>query len=422
MPRWLYSLIYTLLMPAVLLRLLWRSRKAPAYGQRWSERFARFDQGPAPGGIWFHTVSVGETIAAAPLIKQIQQAYPDLPITITTMTPTGSDRVQAIFGNTVFHVYVPYDLPGLVKRFLAKVQPKLTVIMETELWPNIIHGCADHDVPVVIANARLSERSARGYGKLGSLVQNMLSQVALVAAQNQADGDRFIQLGLKGDQLEVTGSVKFDIQVDPNLREQAQSLRSQWQAGQRPVWIAASTHEGEDEQVLDAFKQVLAEQPDTLLVLVPRHPERFDSVAMLCEESGYNISRRSQQQAVTADTQVMLGDTMGELMLLYATADVAFVGGSLVPTGGHNMLEPVALGVPVISGGYMFNFFDISQGLIAAGAMVEVDDADELAISVSRLLQNPDRREAMETAGENVLQTNRGALQRLFVLLQRQLA
>jgi len=421
MPRWLYSLIYTLLLPLVLLRLWWRSFKAPAYAKRWGERFACYGSRPASGGVWFHTVSVGETIAAAPLIKQVQAAYPELPITITTMTPTGSERVQALFGDAVFHVYVPYDIPLLVTRFLQQVQPKLAVIMETELWPNLIAGCDQREIPVVIANARLSERSAKGYGRLGSLTRNMLQQVHRVAAQHQDDGGRFVELGLPAERLAVTGSVKFDIQPAAELSDQAQQLRAQWQANERPVWIAASTHEGEDEQVLAAHQLVLAEQPEALLLLVPRHPERFKRVAELCQKQGFSMARRSLLDAVEPSTQVMLGDTMGELMLLYAAADIAFVGGSLVPTGGHNMLEPVALEVPVVTGPHLFNFADISQQLIQAGAMQKVDDADALSQTVLALMSHAERYQTMQQAGKQVMATNQGAQQRLFELVSAEL-
>jgi len=417
MNRFSYTLLYYLLLPLVFARLLWRSKKAPLYRKRWAERLGFFKAPAQTSGLWLHSVSVGETIAAAPLIKQIQHTYPDLPITITTMTPTGSERVKALFGDKVFHVYVPYDTPAAVRRFLKKVQPKLALIMETELWPNLIDQCARQQIPVLIANARLSERSAKGYGRFTKLTHPMLRQVSCIAAQAEADGQRFIELGLAAEKLQVTGSVKFDIQVVDELLEAAQKLKSEW-GEQRPVWVAASTHDGEDEPVLQAFKQVLEHCPQALLVLVPRHPERFSEVANLCRHHDFNISLRSQQQPVTAKTQILLGDTMGELMLFFAAADVAFVGGSLVATGGHNFLEPAALEVPVIAGPHVFNFTEISQLLVDAGGMCQIDGAVPLAAKVQQLLMQPEARQAMGKAALAVVQSNGGAQQRVFEMIK----
>jgi len=420
MNRVSYTLLYYLLLPVVFARLLWRARKAPLYRKRWGERLGFFKAPEQTGGLWLHSVSVGETIAAAPLIKQIQQCYPDLPITITTMTPTGSERVRALFGDSVFHVYVPYDTPSAVRRFLKKVRPRLALIMETELWPNLIHQCSRQQVPVLIANARLSARSARGYGLFPTLTKDMLGKVDCIAAQNQADGQRFVALGLAPKKLQVTGSVKFDIQVPSELLADAQQLRSQW-GDERPVWVAASTHQGEDEPVLKAFKQLLQHCPRALLVLVPRHPERFADVAQLCRSQGFDVAVRSQQQPVSPDTQVLLADTMGELMLFYAASDIAFVGGSLVPTGGHNFLEPAALGVPVLAGPHDFNFTEISQLLVAAGGMRQLESAEQLAAEVKRLMDHPDERQIMGEAARLVVQNNGGAQQRLFELVERYL-
>ena len=413
MNRCFYTLVYYLLLPFIFLRLLWRARKAPDYAKRWPERLGFFPAPPQTGGLWLHSVSVGETIAAAPLIKQIQQAYPQLPIVITTMTPTGSDRVRAIFGDSVFHVYIPYDIPCAVNRFLAKTQPKLVLIMETELWPNLIHCCHQNNIPQIVMNARMSERSARGYQRFAKLAKGMLGKLSLVAAQTAGDAERLLSLGLLQEQLVVTGSLKFDIRVSEEIKSQAQGLRSSW-GNDRPIWIAASTHAGEDEQVLAAYQWLRQKLPDLLLVLVPRHPERFTQAAVLCQSSGLNVSRRSAQEAVTADTQVMLSDTMGELLLLYATADVAFVGGTLVPTGGHNFLEPAALGVPVICGPHRFNFAQVSEMLLVAGAMREVSNASELGTAVLAVLTQPTLHQQMSSAGAAVIAANRGAQQRMF--------
>ena len=418
MNRFSYTLLYYLLLPVVFARLLWRARKAPLYRKRWGERLGFFKAPLQTNGLWLHSVSVGETIAAAPLIKQIQQSYPDLPITITTMTPTGSERVTALFGDSVFHVYVPYDTPSAVGRFLKKVRPKLALIMETELWPNLIHQCSRQQVPVLIANARLSARSAKGYGRFPKLTQPMLQQVSCIAAQAEADGQRFVELGLEPQKLQVTGSIKFDIQVSSELLVDAQQLRSQWGV-ERPVWVAASTHHGEDEPILQVFKALLQHYPQALLVLVPRHPERFADVAQLCRSQGFDVAVRSQQQPVSADTQILLADTMGELMLFYAVSDIAFVGGSLVPTGGHNFLEPAALGVPVLAGPHVFNFTEISRLLVDAGGMCQLETVEQLAAEVRRLMDQSDERQKMGEAARSVVQNNGGAQQRLFELVEQ---
>jgi 3-deoxy-D-manno-octulosonic-acid transferase len=369
-----------------------------------------------PGGIWVHAVSVGESIAAAPMIRALLARYPNLPITVTCMTPTGSERIHALFANEprIQHCYLPYDLPCAARRFLDRVQPKLAVIMETELWPNHIHQCAKRGIPVALANARLSERSARGYGRFPKLTQPMLAEMSLFAVQTEAEAQRLRDLGARTETVEVTGSIKFDLTIDPQLLERAVELRGQWQALERPVWIAASTHDGEDEVVLAAHRQLLATHPDALLILVPRHPERFNSVYGLCQQQGFATVRRSSGDAVSANTSVLLGDTMGELLFLYALADSAFVGGSLVPNGGHNLLEPAALAKPVLSGPHLFNFLEIAAQLRSAGALQEVEDAEGLAVAVQRLFELPRDAQRMAEAGLNVMRANQGALQRLL--------
>lgn len=416
MGRISYSLLYYLLLPMVFLRLWLRGRKAPLYRQRWAERLGFISEPARQGGLWVHSVSVGETIAAAPLIKQIQAAYPELQITVTTMTPTGSERVKALFGDSVFHVYVPYDTPGAVRRFLKRVKPALALVMETELWPNLIHGCWSRDIDVVIANARLSARSARGYGRFARLTRDMLSKVSLIAAQAPEDGQRFTDMGLPPERLRVTGSVKFDIAVSDDLRHAGQALRQPW--GDRPVWIAASTHQGEDELVLAAFQLILSQHPEALLILVPRHPERFPEVAELCRQQHFAVARRSLNEPVSGTTQVLLGDTMGEMMLFFAASDAAFVGGSLVPNGGHNYLEPAALGLPVLSGPHRFNFTQISELLTAAGGMVVVESAELLAEQVAEWFTQPQFAQQVGNAAQRVVEANRGAQQRLFELVQ----
>ncbi|WP_236187908.1 lipid IV(A) 3-deoxy-D-manno-octulosonic acid transferase [Pseudomonas paraglycinae] len=416
MNRTLYTALFYLGLPLVAIRLWLRSRKAPAYAKRIGERFSYGMPALQPGGIWVHAVSVGESIAAAPMIRALLQRYPQLPITVTCMTPTGSERIHALFANEprIQHCYLPYDLPCAAARFLDRVQPKLAVIMETELWPNHIHQCAKRRIPVALANGRLSERSAKGYGRFSKLTAPMLAEMSLFAVQTEAEAQRFRDLGARPETVEVTGSIKFDLTIDPQLLQRAHELRGQWQALERPVWIAASTHESEDEVALNAHRRLLANHPDALLILVPRHPERFNSVFELCQREGFATVRRSTGAGVDAQTSVLLGDTMGELLFLYALADSAFVGGSLVPNGGHNLLEPAALAKPVISGPHLFNFLDIAAQLRSAGALAEVDDAEGLATEVQRLFELPRDAQRMAEAGLSVMRRNQGALQRLL--------
>ena len=417
--RWLYTLLFVLLLPFVLLRLWWRGRANPGYRQRWRERFAVL---PAmqTGCIWVHAVSVGETLAAVPLVKALQQRYPQLPITITTTTPTGSERVKAAFGDSVQHVYGPYDVPWLVQRFLRAVKPQLCLIMETELWPNLLAGCRQAKVPVVLVNARLSKRSARGYAKVGMLTRDMLAKLTVIAAQERSDARRFIRLGMPAAQVVVTGSIKTDVVVSDAQRELGALLRAQLEGGaqrQRYVVIAASTHAGEDEQVLDAFAQLqqTPNQTPAALILVPRHPERFDAVAQLVQQRGFVMARRSLRN-VDAKTQVLVGDSMGELMGLYAAADVAFVGGSLVPTGGHNLLEPAALGMAIVQGPHSFNFAALTRRFKRAGAMVEVQNSRELAAVWLRWTDAGERERVAQSALQE-LNTLRGSLARLLAVL-----
>ncbi|MEN0105248.1 MAG: lipid IV(A) 3-deoxy-D-manno-octulosonic acid transferase [Pseudomonas sp.] len=416
MNRSLYTLLFYLALPLIALRLFLRGRKAPAYRLRIGERFAVGLPSLAPGGIWVHAVSVGESIAAAPMVRALRARYPQLPITVTCMTPTGSERIQALFAGDplIQHCYLPYDLPCAAGRFLDRVQPKLAVIMETELWPNHIHQCAKRGIPVALANGRLSERSARGYGRFAKLTAPMLAEMSLLAVQTEAEAERFRKLGARPECVSVTGSIKFDLTIDPELLQRAAALRTEWQAVARPVWIAASTHAGEDEIILAAHQQLLAQTPDALLILVPRHPERFNGVFELCASAGLNTIRRSSAAPVNDSTQVLLGDTMGELLFLYALADIALVGGSLVGNGGHNLLEPAALGKPVLSGPHLFNFLEIAAQLREAGALREVSDASQIAQAVSGLWHNPQETEQMRAAGAQVMQRNQGALGRLL--------
>lgn len=413
--RILYSLIFYLCVPLILLRLWWRGRRAPAYRRRIRERFGFIRPVGAPC-LWVHAVSVGEVQAARPLLAQLQQRYPEHTLLVTTMTPTGAERVAAL-GGGIEHRYLPYDLPDAVLRFLQRVRPRACLIMETELWPNLLHYCARADVPVVLVNARMSERSARGYARLGGFTRNVLRKLRMIAAQTAADRERLIRLGAEPARVEVTGSLKFDFAPPSDIGPRAIAVRKQWGTA-RQVWIAASTHRGEDELILQAHGRIKQAVPDALLVLVPRHPERFDEVATLCQGQGYQVVRRSAQRACDASTDIFLGDSMGELMLFFAAADVAFVGGSLVPTGGHNLLEPASLGKPVLTGPHMFNFTEIHRQLLDAGASREVRDPAVLAEAVIELLRDDAARQRMGERGQRLVEQNRGALGRVMVLVK----
>jgi len=413
-PRYLYNLLLHLALPLIALRLLWRVLRAAAYGKRIPERFALGLPKLKTDGIWLHAVSLGESIAAAPLVEALLEHYPDLPITLTCMTPTGSKRISEMFEGRVQHCYLPYDLPWAARRFIRQLKPKLAILMETELWPNHIHQCARLNIPVVLANGRLSERSARGYARLGGLTRSMLGELSWLAVQSEVEAQRFVTLGARPERVSVTGSIKFDVTPPEGLAQRARLLRQEWQAENRPLWIAASTHAGEDEIVLAAHQALLKSRPDALLILVPRHPERFASVYALCQKQGFNVKRRSTGEAVDAPTQVLLGDTLGELFFLYALADFALVGGSLVPHGGHNLLEPAALGKPLLSGPHLFNFADMAAQFQQAAALTIVEDSETLAATLAALWDNPAQAQQMQQGADMVLKANQGALERLL--------
>ncbi len=423
--RFLYSAVLYVLIPFFLLRMLLRSRKAPAYRRRLAERFGMFCVAGGPLGgrvIWVHAVSVGETIAAAPLVEDLLKRYPEHTVVLTTTTPTGSERVRALFGDRVVRVYAPWDLPGAVKRFLKKVQPQLLVIMETELWPNMLHYSAAGGTKIVLANARMSERSASGYKRFSALSQSMLTNLNKVACQSSDDGDRMIAMGLKPEQLEVTGSIKFDLELNADIREQSLGIKKEWGLENRPVLVAASTHPGEDEIILAAFAELRTSVDNCLLLLVPRHPERFEDVFELARTQGWQVRRRSEAIAPVASDDVVVGDTMGELLLLLSLGTVAIIGGSLVEHGGHNALEASAWGVPVVTGPSMFNFTEISELLCDAGAMIMLSRADSLGSTLQELFANQQRLQEIGASGLQVVADNRGAKKRLLALIDEQMA
>lgn len=409
--RYLYSFLLYLILPFILLRLWWKARRLPAYRHRWWERLGFIKPITEPFSIWIHGVSVGETIAAIPLMQELHQRFPQYAIVMTTMTPTGSELASKQIMDKIYHVYIPYDLPDSVARFIHRIRPKLAIIMETELWPNILHQLAKNNIPVMLANARLSARSAKGYRYISGLTHTLLNHIHFIAAQTAEDARRFISLGANAENVQVTGSIKFDTQIPHDMVLQGKLLRASWDID-RPVWIAASTHAGEDEKILNAFATVRKKLPTTLLILVPRHPERFHSVETLCIQKGYNVIKRREGLPCLIDTDIFLGDSLGELFLYYAASDVAFVGGSLVAVGGHNLLEPAALGLPIISGHHLFNFTEISRLLYEADALIIVHKEQELAQAVIHLLQDNMLRKKMGEHGAKVVEKNRGALQK----------
>jgi len=419
MSRLIYSTLLYFLLPIIILRLLFRSLKSPSYRKRWAERFGFVRLSQDKPAIWLHAVSVGETLAAVPLVKALQEKYPDHRLTVTCMTPTGSERISAAFGESVDHCYAPYDMPDSVARFINRVEPKLLIIMETELWPNTIAACHKRKIPVLLANGRLSEKSATAYRRVAPLVRPMLAGLTAVAAQHRDDGARFTDLGLAEAALTITGNIKFDLSLDQIARDKAQALLTEWRGlSERAILLAASTHRGEDEIILQAFRKIKDQIDNPLLVLVPRHPERFNQVAELCGAAGFSVAKRSSGDS-PGNADILLGDTMGELMTFFGACDIAFVGGSLVPNGGHNMIEPAAWGVPVLSGPHLFNFSEASQLLLNGGAMQICQSADQMAEQVVELLENQVQRDEMGSAAQCVAEANRGALDRLLSLIDK---
>ncbi|MCK0769224.1 lipid IV(A) 3-deoxy-D-manno-octulosonic acid transferase [Chromohalobacter canadensis] len=408
--RGLYSALLYLLSPLV----WWRVWREHALTNKRAERLGLIaDTADGTPTIWLHAASVGEVLAARPLIEALALRHADHRLVVTTMTATGAERVRALFPAERYaltHYFLPLDFPGAARRFVKRLRPRLAIIVETELWPNLLAACERQHVPVVVANARLSDKAFQGYRKVAPLLRGALGAVSWLAAKSPADLERFTALGLAGERGDVVGSIKFDLPINAELRDEGERLHTQW--GARFVWVAGSTHEGEDEQVLAAHARLRRTHPQALLVLVPRHPQRFSAVAELCEARGECLARRSQGETPSAETSVLLGDTMGELMRFYAAADAAFVGGSLVPIGGHNLLEPAALGVPVLTGPHLENFQDIAETLREAQALCEIGDAEALGDALATLADDPDQRRRLGAAGEAVVAANRGALEK----------
>ena len=400
---------------------MWKkSLKQPNYRKRLSERYGIYPHftKPTPNGIIVHAASVGEVIAATPLIKAIQVRYPKLPITITTVTPTGSARVKDAFGESVSHFYLPYDLPDAINRFIDFVQPKLMIVIETELWPNLIARFHQRNIPFIVANARLSPRSAKRYGWIKRALKGTWQRTNMILAQDKVSEQRYLDLGYPHEKLVNTGNLKFDLEITEHIRKKVFETVEALNISKRLVWIAGSTHEGEEKMILNAHQELIKKYPDLLLILVPRHPERFNQVEELIQKSGLSYRKRSQFEPLEQTTQVLLGDTMGEMMVLYGLAEIAFVGGSLVKHGGHNPLEPIAFELPVISGVNTYNFPEIFAKLRSVHGVVEVESSEEaLAQTVAFLLENTSARERIARYGFEVLKENQGALARHLHLL-----
>ena len=413
MSRAIYSLMLYLLLPYALLHLLWRGRKQRGYLQHVGERFGRFPEQIHKPVIWVHAVSVGETRAAEPLIAALRARHPGHRILLTHATPTGRETGASLFGDEVSRCYLPYDFGWAVRHFLRHFKPQVGIVMETEIWPNLIEGCARHGIPCYLVNARMSEKSARGYRRFGALTRRALGALSGIGAQTVRDAERLTILGAQG--VTVTGNIKFDRAAPPDMQVLGAELRALF-GRERPLFLAASTREGEEELVLEALAQIGV--PGLLTVIVPRHPQRFDDVATLLGQHGIRYARRSGNQPIAAEVRVVLGDSMGEMFAYYAACDLAFVGGSLLPLGGQNLLEACTVGRPVLVGPHTFNFEDATEGAIQAGAALRVADVTQLAETATALLNDPARREAMADAGRQFAQAHRGATARTMEMLK----
>lgn len=423
MIRFIYTCLLAILSPIFLYGLYRHKEGNPKFGARWKEHFGitpPIESATQQKVIWIHTVSVGEVLGATPLVQQLKRNYPDYTIVMTTTTATGAEQVAKL-GSIVEHRYMPLDFPFAIRGFLNATQPQMMLIMETELWPNTLAVVSSKDIPIKVINARLSERSAGKYQKFPFIFNLFSKCLDQVLCQHIDDAERFIRLGINEKKVEVTGTIKFDIQVDDAIKYEGQCLRKQLGANSNaPIWIAASTHAGEDEQVLNAHKQVLMVFPQATLILVPRHPERFNEVANLIEQQNLTMVRRSQSKTFLQPLNVYLADTMGDMLLLLSASDVCFMGGSLAgkKIGGHNLLEPAALGVPSFIGPSYYNFKDVTEQLLEAQAISICHSAEELAQSVIDLLVNADELSMRSQQALNVVNSNTGAIEKTLIAIQ----
>jgi 3-deoxy-D-manno-octulosonic-acid transferase len=413
----LYTLLLCLLLPYILFHLLWRSRRQPEYLHHVGERFGFYRGKPAAPLIWLHAVSVGETRAAVPLVAQLRARYPKHRILLTHMTPTGRETSRLLFGDSVLQCYLPYDFPFAAQRFLRHFKPEIGLLMETEIWFNLVQACKKVGVPLLLVNARMSEKSARKYGRFKTLSRDSLQSLAAIAAQTEADARRLTELGAPA--VKITGNLKFDVAVPQSAIDLGENLRQRFGAA-RPVFLAASTREGEEALIMEALGKI--DIPDLLVVIVPRHPQRFDPIADMLTQRGIRFQRRSANDAVAPETQVLLGDSMGEMFAYYAACNVAFIGGSLLPLGGQNLIEASAMGKPVLIGPHTFNFAEVSELAVQAGAALRVANAEELALRVGDLLRTPEKINAMSVAALDFADRHRGATERLMTLVNEVLS
>jgi 3-deoxy-D-manno-octulosonic-acid transferase len=424
--RFIYSWLIRFAAPFAFVVVLWRGVRDRSYWQGLAERFGLGKPLPS-SSIWLHAVSLGEMSAAAPLVRALHSRYPQLALAVTAATPAGRARARDLFAEVADIRFLPYDTPGSVRRFLERIRPCVAIIMETELWPNLFRECERRRVPVFLASARLSAKSVSRYRRLGSLFSGVFTPNVAVAAQSAEDAERFKSIGASANQTRVIGNVKFDLAVSAGIIQSGKILRAAY--GAKPVWVAGSTHAGEEQQVLEAHALLQAHRPDALLLLAPRHKDRFAAVADLLARRGVKFARRSGMaraspaagspiDTLPADTAVLLVDTIGELAALYASADVAFVGGSLVPIGGHNLLEPAALALPVLTGPSHFNSKEIALLLLRRGAALQVADPKELAAALQRLLDEPAERRRIGSIGKDLVESNRGSVDRLLTLIE----
>lgn len=413
-----YTLLFAFATPLLLARLWWRSRRLPGYLRRWRERLGRYEgDAPRTPCVWVHAVSVGESVAAVPLVRALTERHGTDAVLVTTTTPTGADTLERMLGGAVRHVYFPYDLPAVLDRFLARFRPRLLVVLETELWPNTTAACRARGIPIVLANARLSDRSLRAYRRVSALSRELVRDIACIAAQSDDDARRFIALGAEPSSVSVFGSLKFDLDLPASIHEEAEALRRELGIN-RPIVIAGSTRDGEESVLLEALAILREHLANVLLIVAPRHPERFDEVAALCENAGESVARRSEQTPCGAGTSVYLVDTMGELPRFYAAADVAFVGGSLLPLGGHNVLEPASLGTPVLSGPHTQNFAATCRLLAEGGVLKTVHDAPSLAAAALDWLGDSNERDRIGTRAREIVRTHRGATARTLEVIE----
>ncbi|MDR2874696.1 MAG: lipid IV(A) 3-deoxy-D-manno-octulosonic acid transferase [Methylobacillus sp.] len=419
MPRWIYTLLLLLLVPFALLKLVWRALRQPEYLRHIPERFG-FYRAPRPDAplIWLHAVSVGETRAAAPLVALLRERYPRHRILITHTTPTGRAAGEQLYGDTILRCYLPYDLPGAMRRFLDHFRPQIGLLMETELWFNLVAACERRDLPLLLVNARLSERSARGYARLGALARDGFRRLRRVAAQTEDDAARLRALGAQN--VNVTGNLKFDVAPPPDAHEQGIALRRLFGV-ERPVFLAASTRDGEESLVLDAV--ATAQIPHLLTVIVPRHPQRFNEVAALLEKRRWTYARRSTlREPIAPEMQFILGDSMGEMFAYYAACDLAFIGGSLLPLGGQNLIEACAMGKPTLIGEHTWNFKAVADNAVATGAARRVADANALGAQIRELFQNAETRERMARQAAAFSNQHSGATRRVLTMIEDVLA